>query len=76
MKRRDASQITKELAKNHACYVLITCDPPSADGNMQVCMSYEGDTALAAYLLKGAQTFIEEQDEEMEAVATNLRIIE
>ncbi|MBS4168603.1 hypothetical protein [Parachlamydia sp. AcF125] len=76
MKRLDASQIKKELAKNHACYVLITCDPPSADGNMQVCMSYEGDTALAAYLLKGAQSFIEEQDEEIEGVGANLKIIE
>ncbi|PJD95407.1 MAG: hypothetical protein CK425_08905 [Parachlamydia sp.] len=77
MKNRDASQIKKELAKKHACYVLITCDPPSSDGNMQVCMSYEGDATLAAYLLRGAQNFMEEQDEHMEGFSqNNLRIVE
>lgn len=63
MKKRDAEkELIKTLAKNHACYVLITCDAPSDDGNMQVEMTYEGDATLAAYLLQGAQSFIDEQD--------------
>jgi hypothetical protein len=56
--------IKQRLAKNHACYVLITCDEPEEDGNMQVEMSYEGDPTLAAYLLQGAQNFIDEQQHE------------
>ncbi|MBI2742530.1 MAG: hypothetical protein HYX48_01265 [Chlamydiales bacterium] len=43
------------MAKNHECYILITCGKPSADGNMQVEMSYEGDACLAAYLIETAQ---------------------
>ena len=56
-------KIKEALAKNHACYVLITCDEPSTDGNMQVEMTYEGDATLAAYLLQGAQNFIDEQED-------------
>lgn len=52
--------IKEKLAKNHACYVLITCDSPKKDGKMNVEMSYEGDPVLAAYLLQGAQTYLEE----------------
>lgn len=51
----------KKSTENHACYLLITCDKPSADGNMNVEMTYKGDTALASYLLQGAQTIIDEQ---------------
>lgn len=63
MKHDKQKHLKKTLAKNHACYVLITCDEPSEDGNMQVQMTYEGDAALASYLLQGAQSIIEEQDE-------------
>jgi len=52
--------IKKTLGKNHACYVLITCDEPTADGNMQVEMSYQGDANIASYLLQGAQNIIDE----------------
>lgn len=62
MKRDVQDRIKKTLAKNHACYVLITCDQPSIGGNMEVQMSYEGDAALASYLLQGAQTIIEEDE--------------
>lgn len=51
------------LAKKHACYVLITCAEPTDDGDMQVEMTYEGDAALAAYLLQGAQSIIDEKDD-------------
>lgn len=63
MKRNAEQNLKDTLAKNHACYVLITCDEPSADGNMQVNMSYEGNTTLAAYLLQGAQSYMDEQVE-------------
>ena len=55
-------KITEELAKNHACYVLITCDAPSTAGDFEVRMTYEGDPALASYLLQGAQNIIDEQE--------------
>jgi hypothetical protein len=58
-----AKRIRKTLARNHACYVLITCDEPTEDGLMQVEMTYEGDATVAAYLLQGAQSFIDEQDD-------------
>lgn len=55
--------IQEKLAKNHACYVLVTCNAPAADGNMEVEMSYHGDTALASLLLHGAQTYMDEEHE-------------
>lgn len=58
--RVDMKKLTKE---NHACYVLITCGQPSADGKMNVEMTYEGDPMLAAYLLENAQGFIEQDDD-------------
>lgn len=61
MKRRDDTCLKEQLAKKHACYVLITCDEPSCDGKMQVEMSYEGDATLAAYILHGAQMHIDGQ---------------
>jgi hypothetical protein len=61
MKRDVEKSLKSALSKKH-CYVLITCDPPSDDGNMQVEMTYEGDAALAAYLLQGAQEFIDGQE--------------
>ncbi|MFQ5729923.1 MAG: hypothetical protein ACE5GN_06150 [Waddliaceae bacterium] len=61
MKENSDKEIKDQLARNHACYVLITCDSPLVDGRMNVEMSYEGDPVLAAYLLQGAQTYLEEQ---------------
>jgi len=62
MKRNAEKCLKDTLAKKHVCYVLITCDAPSDDGKMQVEMTYEGDATLAAYLLQGAQGFIDEQE--------------
>ncbi|MBA2726833.1 MAG: hypothetical protein H0U49_01495 [Parachlamydiaceae bacterium] len=61
MKRSLNKRIVDHLAKNHTCYILITCNSAEADGNMQVEMTYEGDPALAACLLQGAQNMIDEQ---------------
>ncbi|MBA3237203.1 MAG: hypothetical protein H0T62_02490 [Parachlamydiaceae bacterium] len=52
--------VKARLAKNHACYVLVTCDGPQENGQMQVEMSYQGDPVLASYLLHGAQNIIDE----------------
>lgn len=62
MKRDEQERIKKTLAKNHACYVLITCDDPSDDGEIEVEMSYEGDAALASYLLQGAKDIMDESE--------------
>jgi hypothetical protein len=65
MKSKIDKEIREKLASRHACFVLITCDTPSIDGNMNVEMTYEGDPVLAAYLLEGAQSYLaglEEQD--------------
>lgn len=64
MKKGVSERLKKELAKEHACFVLITCGKPSEEGNMQVELSYEGDVALAAYLVQGAQSYLDEQQEE------------
>jgi hypothetical protein len=55
-------QIRKLLAKDYAGFVLVTCKNPVSDGRMQVEMSYEGDPILAAYLLEGAQGYLDEEE--------------
>ena len=47
-------EIKKALGKTCACYVLITCTEPNADGKMEVEMNYEGDESLAAFLVENA----------------------
>lgn len=64
MNSADQKRIRKKLSKDNVCYVLITCALPSDDGNMQVEMTYEGDAALASYLLVGAQSLIDEHIDE------------
>ncbi len=54
-------ELCQMLAKQYACFVLITCDEPTEQGRIEVEMSYEGDPALAAYLIESAGTFIEEE---------------
>lgn len=51
--RADA-QIKKTVKEDCACYVLITCSEPNAEGKMEVEMDYEGDEALAAFLVENA----------------------
>lgn len=68
MKRSAQKSRREALAKKHLCYVLITCGAPSDDGKMQVEMTYEGDATLAAFLLQGAQSFVDEQDFDREPI--------
>jgi hypothetical protein len=58
-----SEDLHEALAERHACFVLITCSEPSADGKMQVEMTYEGDPSLAAYLIESAYGLIENQNE-------------
>lgn len=74
MKRNVQKSFRDALIKKHVCYVLITCDAPSDDGKMNVEMSYEGDATLAAYLLQGAQSFIDEQGFEGQSSASTAKI--
>lgn len=63
LKKRMTTAVHKQLAERNACYVLITCGEPSADGKMEVEMTYEGDASLAAYLIESAQGIIDNQAE-------------
>lgn len=47
-------EIKKALGSKCACYVLITCTEPGADGKMEVEMNYDGDETLAAFLVENA----------------------
>lgn len=60
----NTDQLHKKLSKEHACYILITCDHPSEDGEMPVNMTYQGDVDMVSYLLDGAKTMIDDQYEE------------
>lgn len=64
MKADVRERIEEALGEDHACFVLITCAKPSADGEMEVKLCYEGDTALASYLIQGAQAYIDDQEED------------
>lgn len=62
MENEAHKRIKKLLAKDYAGFVLITCKSPESNGQMQVEMSYEGDPVLAAYLLEGAQGYLDEEE--------------
>jgi hypothetical protein len=55
-------EVHEMLAKENACYVLITCGEPAEDGKMQVEMTYEGDASLASFLVDSAQEIIGNQE--------------
>lgn len=61
------AQIKASLAKKHACYVLITCSRPTANGKLHVDMSYQGDPFLASMMLQNAQNIIAEDTADIES---------
>ena len=69
MQKKIDKEIKDKLARNHACYILITCDSPVKDGRMQVEMSYEGDPVLASYLLQGAQNILDGEQDSTELIS-------
>lgn len=70
MNRRSRDHLQETLTRKTSCYVLITCGEPSKDGEMQVKMTYQGDAALASFLIQGAQTYID-MDEDFSEAITN-----
>jgi len=64
-KKYSLEEIKKILSERHACYVLVTCSEPSKEGKMEVEMSYDGDEALASYLLQSAQNIFDEKIDEV-----------
>ena len=62
MRKTSRMHLQEVLEKNPSCYVLITCGQPSDDGQMQVEMTYQGDAALASYLLEGAQYYMDKEE--------------
>ena len=62
-KGRMLQEVHDALANDNACYVLITCGKPAEDGKMQVEMTYEGDSSLAAFLIESAQDIIDGQED-------------
>ena len=61
---KEGDRIKKALMQSHSCYVLITCSKPSVDGDMDVELSYEGDTMLVSYLVDSASAILSEQESE------------
>jgi hypothetical protein len=62
MERNPHNQVERLIGKKHACYILITCDHPSPDGEMQVEMTYRGDAVLASYLIDGARHHLDQEE--------------
>ena len=48
------------LQKGHVGYVLVTAKKTNNPGKLEVELSYEGETALASYLVDGAQDVFDE----------------
>jgi hypothetical protein len=63
----NAEKAFKKLNKNTACYVLISCSTPDKDGKMEVEMHYEGDEALAAFLVENACQVFDDRIESQES---------
>lgn len=63
MENEAHKRIKKLLAKDYAGFVLITCKTPTNKGQMEVEMTYEGDPVLAAYLIEGAQGYLDEEEQ-------------
>lgn len=51
--------IEDQLAKNHLCYVLLTCNNKK-NGKMEFKMTCQGDRVIASYMLENAQNIIDE----------------
>lgn len=61
-------KVKKLLRTDHVGYVLITAKKSLTNDNLEVDMSYEGEVALASFLLEGAQEVFDELSEEEEMI--------
>lgn len=78
MKHRGLKEVQEVLKNNPSCYILIACGQPSEDGQMQVKMTYSGELALVSYLIRDAQCFLDEEEEDLsdeETALESLRLI-
>lgn len=75
MKKRSRKHLQEVLDTDPSCYVLITCGKPSEKGEMQVEMTYQGDASMAAYLLQGAQTVIDQDQELEDSALPSIRLV-
>ncbi len=66
MKQNSHDETAHQLSKEHASYILITCDKAGTDGRMQVQMSYEGDPDLVSCLIDGAKDVISQEQDEVQ----------
>lgn len=76
MRKSSRMHLQEVLDKDPSCYVLITCGQPSEDGEMQVEMTYQGDASLAAYLLQGAQYYIDQDEAQETSTFPSIRLVE
>lgn len=75
MRKSSRVHLQEVLDKDPSCYVLITCGQPSEDGQMQVEMTYQGDASLAAYLLQGAQYYIDQDEAQENSSLPSIRLV-
>lgn len=75
MNKRNREHLQEMLDNNPSCYVLITCGQPSEDGQMCVEMTYQGDAALASYLLQGAQLYIDQEEDQETNSLPSIRLV-
>lgn len=60
MNKNIHEEIREKISNKIACYVLITCEEPSPNGEMNVELTYDGDPVLAEFLIQGAQNYFDE----------------
>lgn len=60
-------EIKKTLERGCACYVLISCSEPDADGKMEVEMTYDGDEVVAAFLVENASQMFDDRFQHRES---------
>lgn len=53
-----------ESSQDYACHIVISCQHPKDNGDMQVEMTYEGDVNLARCLVDRAASFLAEKSSE------------
>lgn len=60
------NELKEKLSKNNTCYILITCEQAKSGGPLNVEFSFGGeDPTLASFLLSGAQSYIDEELEDV-----------
>jgi len=78
MDKRNREHLRKTLDKKLSCYILITCEEPSENGEMPIEMTYCGEESLVSYLLQGAQLHLDQngEDVELSSNVTTIRLVE